>query len=174
MAEVKKEPVQKFRGQWSNPFPPEGLDCSNEYVDTYLEIPPFTKNEKGEILNDTDLPKFVKNGKINIQERIQSYAQDCDIYTILERFANSGDTSLINARNAQYGDITNLPDNLNDMDNYISNQFEQFSDLDSTLKDAILSEASTDSVAKDYVEKVKADNEKAVASSSQVVSEEGK
>ena len=85
--EVKEKSVNAFqkpifRSQWCNPFKPIVQDLSNEFEETFEEIPPYAKDEKGNWLNDTSVPKLVPTGKINIQDRIQSYYDDVDIYKI--------------------------------------------------------------------------------------------
>lgn len=106
----------KFRSAWNNPYGIKEQDLSNEFEDVYTEIAPYAVDPKtGKFLNDSSIPKVVKTGRINIQERIQSFAEDVDIYRILEKFAYSDDMSLINKHVANYGDISDMPDNLNDI-----------------------------------------------------------
>lgn len=61
-------------------------------------------------------PKVDKNGSItlveagvqNTDEVIQSYAESTDIHVLIQRIQN-GELELLNARQGQYGDFTNLP-----------------------------------------------------------------
>ena len=63
-----------------------GLDYSDPYMDIYDEVPPFAVDEEtGEILNKTARPIIKVVGRRNIDEYIQSQADSCDIYKILEK-----------------------------------------------------------------------------------------
>ena len=107
--------TSKFRSMWCNPFGIETQDLSRETEDVFTEIAPYSVDPKtGKFLNDSSIPKLVKTDTINVHEKIQSFAKEVDLYSILEKFAYSGDTALLNARECQYGDISDLPDNLND------------------------------------------------------------
>lgn len=111
---IKEVQKSKFKTMWENPFEVITQDLSNPYQDLIEEIPSFTKDENGKWLNDSSLPKFVVKGKINVQEGIQSFADDVDIYKILEKFAATGDESIINRNVGFYYDISNIPTNFND------------------------------------------------------------
>lgn len=127
-----------FRSMWSNPLGVKKEDYSDPFQDLIEEIPPFTKNEKGEWLNDSSVPKFVKRGKINVQESIQSYADDVDIYKILERFAATGDESIINRNVGFYADISQVPTNFNDFQDYLLSNSKTLNLFPDELKKAIL------------------------------------
>lgn len=79
---------KKIEPVFSNP--------GTEFVDTY-EI---------ELVDGVNT--LVVTGKTNVQEFIDSYAESTDIVNILTRFMN-GDTSVLNPREGQYGDFTNVP-----------------------------------------------------------------
>lgn len=130
--------VIEFRTMWSNSLGIEGNDYSYEFQDLIEEIPPFTKNEKGEWLNDSSVPKFVKRGKINVQEQIQSFADDVDIYKILERFASTGDESIINKNPGFYYDISNIPTNFNDFQDFLLKSSDTLNLFSDDMKKAIL------------------------------------
>lgn len=55
-----------------------------------------------------------ENGKINVYEQIQSHRESCDIEYIMTRFAN-GDTSVLSKTQGVYGDFTNIPTSLNEL-----------------------------------------------------------
>lgn len=58
---------------------------------------------------DTDGSRsLVADGKVNMYAKIQSFAQECDINYLLTRFAN-GDTSSLSKVQGIYGDFTNVP-----------------------------------------------------------------
>ena len=54
-----------------------------------------------------------KCGELNLQERIDSYAEDCKIDNILRRFVG-GDISALNRGTAQYVDLSTYPKNFHD------------------------------------------------------------
>lgn len=85
-------------------------DCSNLYFQEYVEIPPFSKDEKGNWINDTSVPKFVEGKKINIQEQVQSYYELVDLKHLIARVESSGDMSLLHVKNGIYADISDMPD----------------------------------------------------------------
>lgn len=95
------------------------LDYSDPYQDVFEEIPPFALDEKGNILNKSSFPIFKKTGKINVDEKIQQFKDEVNIYKILEKVALTGDDSYLNQRLASFSDIIDLPDNINDMNEYI-------------------------------------------------------
>lgn len=127
-----------FRTMWSNPLGVVGQDLSDPFQDLIEEIPPFTKDESGKWLNDSSVPKFVKRGKINVQEQIQSYADDVDIYKILEKFAASGDESIINKNVGFYADISQVPTNFNDFQDYLLSNAKNLDLFSPDMKKAIL------------------------------------
>ena len=135
----------KFRSMWFNPYKSDPQDLSNEFEDTFIEIAPFTRDEKGNWLNDSSVPKLVPNGKINIQERIQSFKDDVDIYKILERFAYTGDMALFNQRPSMDNDIdiSNLPDNLNDFNDVFNNMKDTLGSLHPDLAKMVLDDKTS-------------------------------
>lgn len=135
----------KFNSMFGPGVEKTGLDYSNTKEPIYTEIPPYTKDENGEWLNDSSFPKIVQTGYIDVQEKIQSYADDVDIYKILERFAYSGDTTLINRSHGIYTDVSDIPDNLHSFNEYVGSNLEALKNIDSDLAKAILSEDSTES-----------------------------
>lgn len=123
------------------PVEKTGLDYSNQFEDVYEELPPYAIDvETGEFLNKSSAPVVLKTGQINVYEKIQSYADDVDIYKILEKFALSGDTSLINRTVGSFGDFVNIPDNINDFSKLIDNNIKSLKKLDPKLANAVVSE----------------------------------
>lgn len=57
--------------------------------------------------------KLIKTGTTNIYEKIQQFKDECDIKNILNRIAN-GDYSMLR-NGGQYGDFSNLPKSLNEL-----------------------------------------------------------
>ena len=112
----------EFRSIFSG-VEPTWQDCSNKFQERFKEIPPYACDlATGKILNKTSKPMIVKDEPFDIDEYIQSFKADCDIYAILEKFAFTGctDTSLINKGVMSFGDISDLPDNINDMNEYFN------------------------------------------------------
>lgn len=139
--------MSKFRTMWNNPFEPKGLDASNTKEKLFKEILPYTKDEKGKFLNDSPESIFVECGYVDIQEKIQSYAKECDIYSILEKFAASGDDSFINRSVGVYTDITGIPQNLNDFNDLVNSNIDDVMSLPDEVQRAILNnDMSTDQV----------------------------
>lgn len=136
-----------FRTAWNNPFKPVGIDCSNTKEKLYEEILPYTKDENGKLINDSPYSIFVEKGYVDIQEKIQSYAKECDIYSILEKFANSGDESFIQKSVGYYGDISSVPTNLNDFNDLVNNGIDNIMAMPEEIGKAILNDSlSTDEV----------------------------
>ncbi len=69
-------------------------------------------------------------GELNLQERIDSYAEDCKIDNILRRFA-AGDISALNRATAQYVDLSAYPKNFHEATaqiNRVKSFYNQLSD----------------------------------------------
>ena len=136
--------VIEFRSMWSNPFGFNGQDLSNEIEEVFTELVPFAVDPNtGEIINKSSQPVVISKGKINVHEKIQSFASDVDLYKILERFAYSGDTALVNVKEAGYGDISDIPDNLNDLSLLVNKQFKKLSSINPDLAKMVLDDSTT-------------------------------
>ena len=82
----------------------------------------FKVDKKGE--------KFlVPIGEYNIQDKIDSYLDSCDLRKIIERFKVTGDESILNIRKGFYGDITDMPSNYMDVLNLKIQAEEMFNAL---------------------------------------------
>lgn len=134
----------KFKSQFNNFTEKTSLDYSNQYEQTYVELEPYARNDKGEFLNDSPFPKLVPGDKINVQERIDSYFEEVDLYHILAKVASTGDLSYLDKKAGFYGDISNIPNNYNDINSYFKNIGDEFKKLPSEIKDLINSEVSDD------------------------------
>lgn len=131
------------------------FDYSNPMEDVFIEVPPYSVDlETGDLLNKTPYPILKKVGQRNVDDIIQSYAYDCDIYKILEKVAISGDYSLLNVRPGSYGDYLNLPDNLNDLNNYCNNLVAKNSNVDPGVIKAAINEALTGDELKAVISKL--------------------
>ena len=146
----------KFPTMFENENEKTGLDYSNPYEDVYEEIPPYTKGHDGKWLNDTSEPIIVKTGKINIQEKIDSFKDEVDIYKILERVAMSGED--ISCRGNQCFDISSIPTNINDFTDYVSAHMEILQSLPKEISSLIIkddfNQADLDLAIKNYNDKL--------------------
>lgn len=134
----------KFRSMWCNPYGCIEQDLSNEIEDVFEEIEPFAIDAKtGKFLNNSSVPKIVYTGKVNVHDRIQSFKDDVDIYKILEKFAYSGDQSIINAREVGYGDISDMPTDLNGFAQLVNNQFDKLNKVNPELAKMVIDDKYT-------------------------------
>lgn len=145
----------KFNSMYGPGVVKTGQDLSNTKEPIYKELPPYAVDEKtGEFLNKSSFPKLVKVGEVDVQEQIQSYADDVDIYKILERYALSGgDNTIINRSVGTFGDFVDIPDNLHDFDMYVGSQIDSIKKFDPDLAKVILSEASSEADIKAAIDK---------------------
>lgn len=136
-------------------------DCSDPFQKTYKELPPYAVDpETKKILNKKSVPILVEDEPFNIDEYIQSFKDDCDIYTILEKFALTGctDQSLINKGVMSFGDISELPDNFNDLNEYFENANKKLSQFNEVTAKQILDDSiSVDNIQKDLSDKIAAE-----------------
>lgn len=136
-------------------------DCSDPYQKTYKELPPYAVDpETKKILNKKSVPILVEDEPFNIDEYIQSFKDDCDIYTILEKFALSGctDQSLINKGVMSFGDISELPDNFNDLNEYFTEANKKLSSFSKDVATQILDDTvSVDDIQKELSDKIVAE-----------------
>lgn len=133
-----KQVKPKWPTMFYNDTPRTGLDYSRNTEDIFEEIPPYAKDENGKFLNETSEPIIKKTGVINIQEKIDSYKDEVDIYKILARVAASGDDSLLNIKQGVYGDYSSIPDNINDFTDYVSNNIELLKSMPKELSSLII------------------------------------
>lgn len=142
-------------------------DCSDPMQKRWKEIPPYAVDTKtGKFINKTAVPILVPDEPFNIDEYIQSFKDDCDIYTILEKFALTGctDTSLINKGVMSFGDISELPDNFNDLNEYFEKANKKLAEFnDDTAKQILNEDVTVDTIQKELNEKIAAEEAKAAA-----------
>lgn len=148
-----------FRTQYNCDFrTPE--DCSNPFQKRYKEIPPYAVDvSTGKIVNKKSVAVLVPDEDFNIDEYIQSFKEECDIYTILEKFALTGctDTSLINKNVMSFGDISELPDNFNDLNEYFESANKKINEFSKELAQKVLdNDISVDSIQKDLNAQIEA------------------
>lgn len=132
-------------------------DCSNPYQERFKEVPPYAVDTDGKFVNKKNVPVLVKDEPFNVDEYIQSFKDECDIYTILEKFALTGctDTSIINKGVMSFGDISELPDNVNDMNEYFEKLNKKLADFsDDTAKQILDENVSVDKIQNDLTDKI--------------------
>lgn len=61
------------------------------------------------VIDDAGRIDLVQSGLHNLYSEIQSHRDGVDIHVILERFAETGDQTLIDRRNALYLDVADFP-----------------------------------------------------------------
>jgi len=149
MMENKKVSIPKFRSMWSNPFGILKVDNSNKFEDVFTELPPYYVDpNSGEVINNSSVPKLIKTGQVNVWEKIQSFKKEADLYSILEKFAYSNDNTLLNARPCSYGDISEIPDNINDYTRFVDAHFKNLKSLNPELAKMVID----DSISSEKIE----------------------
>lgn len=153
--------MQKFRNVFNYGDDPVSLDLTREIEPVFLEIEPFAVDkETGEILNKTSSPIIRKIGEENVYEKIQSYKDDVDIYNILKRFSETGDSSLLNKRVGAFMDIADLPDNIHDFNNMIKEAADKYKNLDDSIKENIFNDDKLNEIISAKVKEQLASNVK--------------
>ena len=72
--------------------------------------------------------------KYDLYEQIQLAKTQVDLDMIIKR-AKAGDTSVLNVRQANYADVSNIPDNLNDLNDLYHGIDDNFNKLSQPIKD---------------------------------------
>lgn len=153
--------MQKFRNVFNYGDDPISLDLSRETEPVFLEIEPFAvDNDTGEILNKTSKPIIKEIGIQNVYEKIQSFKDDVDIYNILKRFSETGDSSLLNKRVGAFMDIADLPDNIHDFNKMLDDAAEKYKNLDDSIKENIFNDDKLNEIIATKVKEQLANNVK--------------
>lgn len=121
-------------------------DVSSKYNDTWVEIPPFTKNEKGEWLNDSAVSKWVKGDKFNVDEFINSFKDSVDLAHIIDLVMKTGDRSYLNQRQGFYADISDLPNDANTFNEKINDYVDFIAKMDPDVAKKIVNGESNDDI----------------------------
>ena len=83
---------------------------------------------------------------VDVQERIDSFKKDVDVYTILEKVLITGDESLLKRKQAVFTDVYDLPDNIHEL----TELYQKISTLDvESIKNKL---EDTDKVAQESVD----------------------
>lgn len=134
----------KFNYMYGSGVEKTGQDLSRTMEDVFEELPPFAMDAEGNFLNKSSFPKLVKTGQVNVDERIQSYADDVDIYKILERMVMSGESLPEPKHDGLVYDFSMIPDNIHDFERYISNSLDSLAKVSPELAKVILSEGASE------------------------------
>lgn len=142
-------------------------------VKIYKEIKPGTFDKDGNILNKEDHNILIEAGEEDLQAKIDSFRDSVDIYKLIEKFILTGDESYINQKQGQYMDISDLPDNINDFQDFKKKALEKASTFDEDLtKNIVVNQGISDSDLDAYIqEKVKAEMAKQQLKNNDVVLE---
>lgn len=134
-----------------------------KYIYDETTYRPGAKDENGKMINDTRFDKVVKGSKTDLQEYIQSFADECDIYKILERCARSGDYTALLADNDNYGDTSMFKADRAENDKTLKHLQNVNGQAPSELAQALLSGA-TDEEILSIIEKLKASKDSSLVS----------
>lgn len=141
-----------------------------KYIYDETTYRPGAKDENGKMINDSRFDKVVKGSKTDLQEYIQSFADECDVYKILERCARSGDFSVLVGDDDNYGDTTMFKADRADNDKTLKQLQQANGQAPSELAQALLNGASDEEILS-IIEKLKAPKE-VVSSSSEAEKKE--
>lgn len=132
-----------FKGMWTK-TEKTGLDYSRKLEKRYVEVPPYACDiESGKIINKSSEPVLIEDEPFDVDEYIQSFKDECDIYTILEKFALTGctDSTLINKKVMSFGDISELPDNFNDLNKYFEDANAKIKEFNNDIAKDIIDDS---------------------------------
>lgn len=87
---------------------------------------------RGRFKNDGTV-ELVKSDEVDIQKEINSFAGQCDLRYLMQRF-NCGDVSVMQQRNPMYGDFSTIPDNFLDLYNMVHEAEQYFQSLPVDIK----------------------------------------
>lgn len=161
--------MHKFRNVFNYGDDPISLDLSRQTEPIFLEIEPFAvDSETGEILNKSSKPIIKQIGEQNVYEKIQSYKDDVDIYNILKRFSETGDSSLLNKRVGAFMDIADLPDNIHDFNKMLDDAAEKYKNLDDSIKENIFNDDKLNEIIATKVKEQLASNVKETVENKEV------
>lgn len=91
------------------------------------------ENDYKVVYDDKGFADLKVCGRHNVYNKIQSYADDVDIYKIIGRYFN-GDVSVLDKNKGFYADLTQIPKNYNDFHNKIVEGQNLFASLPTDFK----------------------------------------
>lgn len=102
--------------------------------DIYTEKGESIKVTYSSKVNDDGTIELIPSGKEDWQAYIGSFADECDINTIVARFVN-GDVNALSVRNGVYGDFTEMPKTYAEMLQLQIDAQNQFNSLPLDIKE---------------------------------------
>ena len=133
------------------------LDYSRKTEKTFVEVPPYAVDDQGNFINKSKYYKLVPGKDVNIYDKIQSFKNDVDIYSILAKVQQTGDLSLLNRSNPSFIDMAGCPDNLYDLYKWFQTEGKRFQKLPEEIKKAVsdpnLSTSGLNDLISDLVKK---------------------
>lgn len=134
------------------------LDYSNELEKQFIEVGPYTKDEEtGEVINNTDHKILIEIEPINIKDKINSYYNETSLYKIIE---NGILEAKLNEQEPTYADISTIPNNRNDLQDYLNEKNSEFEKLDDNLKQALFNDESIQNYINNKIEEMTKTEEK--------------
>lgn len=111
-----------------NPFSriPQPRECTSNHGDSVKII------YRGRYKDDGTV-ELVKSDELDIQKEINSFAGQCDLRYLMQRF-NCGDVSVIQQGKPMYGDFSTIPDNFLDLYNMVHEAEQYFQHLPAEIK----------------------------------------
>lgn len=88
------------------------------------------------VYDDDGKRKLVPNGQHSMFDEIQSYRENCELKTILKRYVQTGDDTLLKRRQAIYADVTDIPKTYADVLRVANAAQEMFDVLSKDKKEA--------------------------------------
>lgn len=80
-------------------------------------------------VNTKGVKELVQTGKTCLYDKIQASAKQCEVYSILDRFENTGDVSLLKKAEGQFGDFSQFPKTLAERQQQLINAEAMFNQL---------------------------------------------
>lgn len=126
-------------------------DLSRRTEKTFVNVPPYTLNpnplgDDDRFLNKSDTFILIPGEDKDIQDEIQSFASDCDIYNILRRASAGLDVTNSFTGHGVYGDFSAIPTNPLDVEQQQRELRQSLDSVPADVKEAVLSELSPEEV----------------------------
>lgn len=98
-----------------------------------------------EIISDEGIPTVIKCGEYDFQAQIDSFADECDLYKILDRLGVSDKSPDVVAEalaqfrppmfdNMKFGDISDMPDNIHEVSKFYRDSVAFFNGLPADVR----------------------------------------
>ncbi|QCS36151.1 minor capsid protein [Capybara microvirus Cap1_SP_141] len=80
--------------------------------------------------------ELVPTGKVNVYDFIQSFRNECDIHSLIDKYQMTQDPSLLDLKPTYFGDFTDVPTNIIEVWNKVEEAKEFFNSQDPKIKEA--------------------------------------